>query len=655
MSTPTTSSPTTSVKNSGTLTIDALLGGVKWGGAVGSGVTITYSFPFANNSSAVFSGPKGGSYSDLDEPHASQHYGFDATQQTAAQTALQAWANVANIKPLQMADSLVSVGDIRFAWTSATQDASGGGGAWGWANYPNSTYPSGGDVWISTDADGALSNSDWSVGSYNYMSLVHELGHALGLKHPFEDLPIDLPRSNRQYSLMAYDDAPNSKFVDVTETAGSASWKSYSVVPNGPMLDDIAAMQYLYGANTSYHTGNDVYTFDPATPFLSTIWDAGGNDTISISNFSNGSLIDLQQGHYSSIHIPSDSGAGINWQTPPPTIGIYDGTNNLAIAYGAVIENATGGSGDDTLIGNSSANRLQGNGGHNIIDGGTGIDTAVYTGNFSSYTVTAGGSGYTVASRTDASQSDSLSNIERLAFADGTMSLNLASVDNDPVQAQYVALAQKFYVAYFGRPADAAGLGAMASQLKAAQAPTSTLAFVNAYYTNPTIKTLVDSFGNSIESAALYHGTNRDFVAAIYAHLLGRTPDLDGWAYWSTALDNGLSHGVAALNIMAGAEGNTTPQGLLDGALVNNRLVIAANFTALLDTKIEQDSYAGNAAAATARTLLDNVNQSTSIIGYEATVLQTVASMSGSAPTGAGPQEVVLVGSGTAEHALIWA
>ncbi|MQA41420.1 M10 family metallopeptidase C-terminal domain-containing protein [Rugamonas aquatica] len=651
MSTPTSSSPTTSVKDSGNLIIDALLGGVKWGGAVGSGVTVTYSFPFTTNSSAVFSGPGGGSYSDLDEPHASQHYGFDATQQAAAQTALQAWANVANIKPLQTTDSTLLVGDIRFAWTSATQDASGGGGAWGWANYPNSTYPSGGDVWVSTDADGALSNSDWSVGSYNYMSLVHELGHALGLKHPFEDTPVDLARANRQYSLMAYTDAPNSKFVDVTETANSASWKSYNVVPNSPMLDDIAAMQYLYGANTTYHTGNDVYTFDPSTPFLSTIWDAGGNDTISVSNFSNGSVIDLQQGHYSSIRIPSDTGAGINWQTPPP-IGTYNGTNNLAIAYGTVIENATGGSGDDTLIGNSSANRLQGNGGHNTIDGGTGIDTAVYTGNFSNYTVTAGGSGYTVASRTDAGQSDSLSNIERLAFADGTMSLNLASVDNDPVQAQYVALAQKFYVAYFGRPADAAGLGAMVNQLKTAQAPTATLAFVSAYATNATIKALVDSFGNSTESAALYHGTNHDFVAAIYAHLLGRTPDGEGWTYWTNALDAGLSHGVAALNIMAGAEGNTTPQGLLDGALVNNRLVIASNFTALLDTPTEQASYAGNAAAATARTLLDGVNQSTSIIGYESTVIQTVASMSGGVQAGAGAQDVVLVGVNADHHVV---
>jgi len=653
MSSPTTSSPTTSVGNTGTLTLDALLGGDKWGGAVGSGVTVTYSFPFSSGS-AVFSGPGGSSYSDLNEPHASEHYGFNTVQQAAATAALQAWANVANIKPVLVADTTTSVGDIRFAWTSATQTASGGGGAWGWANYPDSFYPSGGDVWVSTDPGGALGNNDWSVGSYNYMSLIHELGHALGLKHPFEDgAVLDSAHANRLYSLMAYTDAPHSLFVDVTQTSNSASWKSYTVVPNSPMLYDIAVMQYLYGANTSYHTGNDTYTFDPSTPFLSTIWDAGGNDTISIANFSNGSVIDLQQGHYSSIHIPSNTGAGINWQTDPP-VGTYDGTNNLAIAYGTVIENAIGGSGDDTLIGNSSSNRLQGNGGHNIIDGGAGTDTAVYTGAFGNYALAAVSGGYTVASRTDPGQSDSLSNIERLTFADGAMALNLTSVDDDPVQAQYVALAQKFYVAFFGRPADTGGLTNVIAQLKADNAPIATRDLVAAYYTNAPLQALVDNFGNSGESAALYHGTNQEFVSSIYVHLLGRAPDAGG-NFWVNALNSGLPRGVAALDIMGGAESNTSAQGLLDGEVVNNRLLVASNFTTLLDTKAEQDSFVGEAAADTTRTLLDGVHENTSIIGYEAAVIQTVVSLLGSAHAAAGPQQAVLVGSNTAEHASAWA
>ncbi|RFP14030.1 DUF4214 domain-containing protein [Duganella sp. BJB488] len=650
MTSPTKSSPASFVFDSGTLSVDALLSGYKWGGGVGTGATVSYSFPFSFGS-AVFSGPGGGSYSDLDEPHASQHYGLDTVQQAAAQTALQAWANVANVKPVLVADTTTSVGDIRLAWTSASETASDGGAAWGWASFPSSIYPSGGDVWISTDADGALSSNDWSVGSYNYMSLVHELGHALGLKHPFEDNPVDPAHSTRQYSVMAYDDAPHSLFVRVTDSANSASWKSYTVVPNSPMLDDIAAMQYLYGANTTYHTGNDTYTFDPSTPFLTTIWDAGGNDTISIANFSNGSLIDLQQGHYSSIHIPSDTGAGINWQTDPP-VPTYDGTDNLAIAYGTVIENAIGGSGSDTLIGNSGSNHLQGNGGHNIIDGGAGTDTAVYTGAFGSYTLAASGAGYTVTSKIDPGQSDTLSNIERLAFADGTMALTQAAVDEDAVRAPYVAMAQKFYIAYFGNPADPGGLSGMVSQMMTTHAPTTTGGFITAYYSNATVKAMVDNFALSSDPAALGNGSDLDFLTAIYAHVLGRAPD-EGVNYWVNSLKAGLPRPLAALSVLEGAEHNTSAQGLIDGALVNNRLVVASNFTSLLDTPAELAGYSGSAAASVARALLTHVDQNTSVLAYESTVMQTVANLAGGVQSSAGPHEVVLVGTSTLEHA--WA
>jgi hypothetical protein len=398
------------------------------------------------------------------------------------------------------------------------------------------------------------------------------------------------------------------------------------------MINDIAAIQYVYGANISYQTGNNTYTFDPATPFLHTIWDAGGNDTISIANFTAGSVIDLQAGHYSSLRMaPEQSPAGIVWNTAPPAT-TYDGTNNLGIAYGVTIENAIGGSGNDTLIGNAVANHLQGNGGANIIDGGAGIDTAVYTGNFSSYVLGTSGSGYIVTSLTNPSQSDTLTNIERLSFADASMSLNVSSLAEDALQAQYTALAEKFYVAYFGRPADANGLANMVSQFNSGNVPASTSDFVGAYATNATVKSLIDSFGNSAESALLYHGTNRDFVTAIYSYLLGRAPDQEGLDYWASALDSGsLARGWAALNIAAGAEANKTAQGQVDAALVANRVTVAANFTTLLDTPSEVSGYAGPAAAAIARSLLNNVDQNTSMLAYETTVIATVSQLSGHA------------------------
>ena len=655
MSTPSTSSPVSRVPEMDFDFIDSLLSGFKWGGAVGTSATVSYSFPWTTAVDATYSGVDGGVYSKLNEPAGTQHYGLNAVQQAATIAALKAWSSVANITAVPIQESSTEVGDIRLAWTSSAQPETDGSLSWGWAYLPKTLRPSDGDIWINTAAS-AATNSNWSAGSYNYMSLIHELGHALGLKHPFEDGTVMDPAfANRLYSIMAYDSATFSQFVDVTVTATGHAYSVHEIVPDTPMVYDIAAIQYMYGANMTYRTGDDTYTFDPSTPFLRTIWDAGGNDTISIANFSAGSEIDLQQGHFSSIHIPSDSTAGYNWTKPPPVV-VYDGTANLAIAFGAVIENAIGGSGDDTLIGNSAANRLQGNGGSNIIDGGDGIDTAVYSGNLSTYTIAAtGNGGYTVTTRASAGQGDTLTGIERLALADGTIALGVGSLADDPLQAQYVALAQKFYVGYFGRPADAAGLANMVAQFAAGNVPTSVSEFISAYQTNSVVKGLVDNFGNSAESARLYHGTTQEFVTAIYEHLLGREPAAAGLAFWSAALDaeNGLTRGMAALGIMSGAERNTTPQGLIDAALIANRATIAANFTASLDLPREVAGYAGAAAAALARTMLDGVDQNTSVIAYQSTVLSTVSKLAAGVAEG-GP-EVVLVGVADVGHGFAFA
>jgi hypothetical protein len=299
------------------------------------------------------------------------------------------------------------------------------------------------------------------------------------------------------------------------------------------------------------------------------------------------------------------------------------------------------------------ANHLQGNGGANSIDGGDGIDTAVYTGNFSSYALAATSTGYLVTLQSNPSQTDTLTNIERLSFANASMALNLNSLAEDPLQAQYTALAEKFYVAYFGRPADATGLANMVSQFNGANVPTNTTDFVAAYATNATVKSLIDSFGNSTESATLYHGTTQDFVTAVYAHVLGRAPAQTGLDYWSAALDNGtLARGWAALNIAAAAESNQSAQGRVDAALIANRVTVAANFTALLDTPAEIAGYGGKVAAAAARALLDGVDQNTSILAYESSVIGAVDQMAAQVQGGT---VVQLIGVQHIDHGLMLA
>ena len=629
MTSPTISIPTSHTPNSGDPNIDALLEGRNWGGAPGTPLTISYSFPWTTDSTAVFSGPNGqGVYSSTGENTAAQQYGLNAAEQAEFTAALQTWADVANITFQQVDETSTNVGDIRIALTSASQTTSTGGPAWGWGYYPNNNYPSGGDIWVSTTTAN-LDVTTGGVGAYNFMSLIHESGHTLGLKHPFEGaIVLDAAHDTRQYSVMSYTDAANNLAVVLTHDAnGNVSLVSHHVEPDSPMLYDVAAMQYLYGANMNYHSGDDVYTFDPKTPFLHTIWDGGGNDTISVANFSSGCTINLNPGTFSSITYVPDSVAGYHWAFPPP-VDTYLGINNLAIAYGCVIENAVGGSGNDTLLGNDANNHLTGGAGKNLIDGGAGIDTAVYSANYSAYTLKATATGYTLTAN-DGSQTDTLSNIERLQFADVTLALTTAGAATDAQTAAYTELAQKFYIAYFGRAADPAGLANMVSQLAAANAPsTSTDAFVAAYATNPAVKAIIDSFGASTESAQLYNGDVSTFVTDLYQHILGRAPDAAGATFWTGAIESGnLARGQAALNIMAGAETNQTTQGLLDAQLIDNRALVAINFTSAIETTAQQASYSGQAAAAAIRSMLDSVNQNTDIFHFEATVTSDLAAL----------------------------
>jgi len=525
MPSPTSSSSTTNVGLTYSQNIDALLGGSKWGGVAGTGTILAYSFPWASGGNATFSGHNGvGNYSSLNEQNATNHYALNATQQAAARAALQTWANVADIGFQEIGDTATNVGDIRFAFTSAPNLTSTGVQAWGWAGYPDSYWPSGGDVWISTLATSAA-NPDWSVGSHNSYSLVHELGHALGLKHSFEVNPV-LPsgQESRQYTVMSYTDHPHSLFVQVTHNAnGSISWKSFNVEPDTPMLYDVAAIQYIYGANLSYRTGNDVYTFDSATPFFRTIWDAGGTDTISVSNFTKGCVIDLQQGHFSKITIESDSSSGINWSSPPPT-PTYDGTDNLAIAFGCVIENAIGGGGNDTLIGNDANNSLDGGGGNDTIDGGSGNDTVVYTGNRANFTITQSGNNYTVKDGAGTEGTDAVTNVERLSFSDGNIWFDVS---------QNQLAVTRLYQAVMGRAPDSGGLDYWAAQ-RGSGMTTSHMAL---------------GFMASAEYSTRYgNPDNPTFVNLLYHNVLGRDAEPAGRDYW----DGVLGAGVGRADVIAG-------------------------------------------------------------------------------------------------------
>ncbi|HYG89064.1 MAG TPA: M10 family metallopeptidase [Azospirillum sp.] len=344
MATPTTSEQVTQIGPSSQTHIDALLFGSKWGGPVGTGLTLTYSFPTYGSSwstAAIGSGGYGAS-TGSGEPWANRLSPLSAVQQSAFSQALQAWSAVANISFAQVADTSSMVGDIRVAFSTAVSSSTSAH-----AYYPYHPEGAGGDVWINPNT---TSTTSFQPTSFGFYVMVHEIGHALGLKHPFDDSPT-LPAStdNARYTVMSYDDAPST-----------------TIFPSTPMLYDIAAIQYLYGANTSYRTGNDLYQFSASSEELRTIWDAGGTDTLDASNQILSATLNLNAGTFSSIGVRNNGGAA---------------TSNVGIAYGATIENARGGTASDLILGNTGGNVLDGNSGNDTLYAGSGRDELYGGGN----------------------------------------------------------------------------------------------------------------------------------------------------------------------------------------------------------------------------------------------------------------------------------
>ncbi|HEY8027650.1 MAG TPA: DUF4214 domain-containing protein [Burkholderiaceae bacterium] len=198
----------------------------------------------------------------------------------------------------------------------------------------------------------------------------------------------------------------------------------------------------------------------------------------------------------------------------------------------------------------------------------------------------------------------------------------------------YATVVQELYVAYFGRPADPGGLANFENALAGAGAPAGIQDLTAAYASNKQVQSLIDSFGTSKESQTLYgSGSTQDFVTAVFTHVLGRAPLSEGLSYWSGAIDKGtLSKGDAALAIMAGALANTTVQGQVDTALINNRLTVAADFTAELANGSTSDTYSGAAAAGTARSMLSQVGAYTDISQFAAVITSTIGTIATNSP-----------------------
>jgi serralysin len=407
--------------------LDGILFGTKW--AVNS---FTFSFPMS------------GSYYESPYGSGEPTNGFEAltsTQQAVTRTALAMYAAVANLSFSEVSETSTQHADLRFAKSDVPSTA--------WAYYPY-TGPEGGDSWFNNSKN--YYDSPYK-GNYANSTFLHEIGHALGLKHPheasgsFNAMPVE--RDSLEYTVMSY-----RSYIGASTTTGytNETWG----YPQSLMMYDIAGVQQLYGANYNSNSGDTTYTWNVVTGEMSidgagqgtpganriflTVWDGNGVDTYDFSNYGTGLQVDLQPG---------------GWTTTSAAQLAYLGDSRYAagnianaLQYNgdirSLIENAKGGSGADTITGNLAANTLWGNvgddklyglfgddqlnggAGNDLLNGGDGTDTAVFAGLSTDYSWTQNGDGsWTIIDKRigSADGTDTLWHIENLAFSDKTLAL----------------------------------------------------------------------------------------------------------------------------------------------------------------------------------------------------------------------------------------
>lgn len=377
--------------------------------------TITYAFLDKSHLVGVYQNPNFGFSAGLGLGI------FSDAQKAAARASVTLWDDLI---PQTFVESKTkgAGADIIFANSADPAQA--------YAYYPTQQgYNFQSDVFI---ADPALNfTNNWlTPGGYGNTTLIHELGHTLGLSHPgaynFDpNVPqtyvglAEYAQDSEQYSIMSY-------WRGSETGARTINWSLF--LQNNsqtPMLHDILTIQSKYGADLTTRVGDTIYGFNTNAgnavfdfaknpyPYLS-VYDAAGNDTIDLSGFTAGQQIDLHAGSFSSVGQALPSLAAINAaradfttlaagqgvfgpltqasvtatgnsflnanaasiQSDTGVGGVFASEySNFSIAYGTMIENAIGGSARDVIWGNEVANRLEGRGGNDVLRGFEGNDT----------------------------------------------------------------------------------------------------------------------------------------------------------------------------------------------------------------------------------------------------------------------------------------
>lgn len=386
--------------------------------------------------------------------------------------AFDAWDDTAAFEFSKVTESGSTVGDLRVAFT----DQSSGAAAFAYGPGDNSVS---GDIFFETEDintnGNAVDFSEDGIGTtgFNYYAALHEIGHALGLSHPFDGgstsgATLDLSKDYSRNTVMSYVQTDRSKAFSVVDNGdGTFAQSTTNIYASTPGMLDMDFMDAVYGAETnSSRTGGDnIYQFADGVQTIQVITDSGGSDGIDGSLQTRKSIINLNPGSFSSIGLyteaeqktywagqtglsesqiqdwfdtlDSQASAANSYYAAHDRKAIYTGEHNVGIANGTLIEMAMGGGGDDEITGNYLANQFQGHGGDDTIDGGDGDDLVIYANKMSDYTIsTSGGTTTVTHNNNGADGSDTLTNVEYMQFAPEVMTSTAATAVSGAVTAQ---------------------------------------------------------------------------------------------------------------------------------------------------------------------------------------------------------------------------
>lgn len=454
--------------SSGINAIDALVYS-SWNTTPHTGITLTYSFARTLPPDAA-------------DDDANGFAPMPAVLQQAVRAALAEWAAVANIVFVEAE----SGGNLMFA----TNDQGSQTHAYAYLPDAATRYTT------AVFTNNRIPLDHYLVpGGGGFAVLLHEIGHTLGLKHPgdyheaFDQMGgpyLPAGFDTRGYTQMSYNP--------------SGSYPLLGKEGLTPMLLDIQAVQYLYGPNTAWRSGDDVYSFSPDSA-PRTVWDSGGFNVFDFSACTGGAVVDLRPGRMSST---------------------CAGFDNVAIAWGATIHKLVTGAGGDTIrasdtgsIVDSGAGRdaIHGGAGDDRISGGDGLDTLILAGDAAQFRLAAGAQGWVL----EGEGRDLLEGVERIRFADTSIALDI-----DGVAGQVYRL----YQAAFDRAPDLQGLGYW---IDSGDRGTNLAAVAQAFIDSPEF---LSSYGQL---------DNLAYLTRLYLNVLGRQPDTGGLAYHLDLLERGVT------------------------------------------------------------------------------------------------------------------